>query len=327
VRTDFVVERGGKRDRRIAVAEQSRSVAELSVLDTTRRLILDVEQAVLDVLAAKATLALAEQNLDSLNSVVELNVLRVRAGDLADVELVRTRLAALQYRNQVLQRRSEQRVARTRLQLLLGRSSVSPLVDVTGDLRRELLPLSLSELESRALTLRPDISGLRAEQVRTQYDLQLALATGKADFVFGTEYRRQQGLAGKSNSLGLFFSVPLPVFDRNQGEIARVEREQQQIQAQIRALEAEILNEVRTAYEQYTTSRELLESIEGDLLTRARDVREITDYSYRRGEASLLEFLDAQRAFNETMDTYYEARAGYARSLYTIESITGKVQP
>jgi cobalt-zinc-cadmium efflux system outer membrane protein len=196
-------------------------------------------------------------------------------------------------------------------------------VDIMGEFRREPLPLTLTELEGRALTLRPDVSGLRAEQARSQAELRLALATGKADFTFGTEYRRQQGLAGKSSSLGLFFSMPLPVFDRNQGEIALVQREQQQIEARIRALEAEIQNEVRSAYEQYTTAREMLESLEGDLLNRARDVQQITEYSYRRGEASLLEFLDAQRAFNETMETYYQARSAYARSLYAIESVAG----
>jgi cobalt-zinc-cadmium efflux system outer membrane protein len=59
------------------------------------------------------------------------------------------------------------------------------------------------------------------------------------------------------------------------------------------------------------------------MLGKARTVRDTTEYSYRRGEASLVEFLDAQRAFNDTMQTYNDARANYARSLYSIETVSG----
>ena len=81
---------------------------------------------------------------------------------------------------------------------------------------------------------------------------------------------------------------------------------------------------MQNTYQQYATAKDLLESIERDLLNQARDVRQITEYSYRRGEASFVEFLDAQRAFNDTMQGYNEARAEYARSLYLIDSISGK---
>jgi cobalt-zinc-cadmium efflux system outer membrane protein len=85
-----------------------------------------------------------------------------------------------------------------------------------------------------------------------------------------------------------------------------------------------IRNEVKMAYKQYSTANALLETIEKDMLAQARDVRQITEYSYKRGEATLIEFLDAQRSFNETMQGYNEARAEYARSLYVIDSISGK---
>ena len=81
-------------------------------------------------------------------------------------------------------------------------------------------------------------------------------------------------------------------------------------------------NEVTAAWQQYTTSRGLLEDIEKNILAKAKSVRERTDYSYRRGEASLVEFLDAQRSFNEVMQSYNDARASYARSLYSIDSVS-----
>ena len=150
------------------------------------------------------------------------------------------------------------------------------------------------------------------------------IAQGKVDYTIGTEFRRQQGIAGTGNSLGFFFSVPLPVFNRNQGEIARAREERQQVEARTRALEAVIRNELNAAWQQYDTARSLLARIEGEMLDQARSVLASMEYSYRAGEASLVEFLDAQRAFNDTMQGYNEARAEYARSLYLIDSVTGK---
>ena len=105
----------------------------------------------------------------------------------------------------------------------------------------------------------------------------------------------------------------------------RARQEQRQIEARIRALTASVENEVEIAYLQYASSRTTLEKVEKTMLAKARDVRQITQYSYTRGEATLIEFLDAQRAYNETIQTYNEARAEYARSLYQIDAATGKV--
>ena len=77
------------------------------------------------------------------------------------------------------------------------------------------------------------------------------------------------------------------------------------------------------AYRQLTVSRQLLAGVENDILARARSVRDTTEYSYRRGEASLVEFLDAQRAFNDAMQSFNDARANYARSLYLIDTVSG----
>ena len=88
-----------------------------------------------------------------------------------------------------------------------------------------------------------------------------------------------------------------------------------------------VSTEVVTAYTDYTTNRDIVASIERDMLQQASDVRSATEYSYRRGEASFVEFLDAVRAFNETMQSYHAAQADYARSLYTLESLAGEVRP
>jgi cobalt-zinc-cadmium efflux system outer membrane protein len=149
------------------------------------------------------------------------------------------------------------------------------------------------------------------------------LAQGKVDYSLGTEYRRQQGLAGTGNSLGFFFSSNLPVFNRNQGEIQRARQERAQADARIRALQATIENEVETAYLQYRTARESLNRVEQTMLTKATDVRQITERAYRRGGATFLDFLDAQKAYIDTVQLRNTALADFAKSLYTIDAATG----
>jgi cobalt-zinc-cadmium efflux system outer membrane protein len=324
IRADFVWERGQKRRHRIEVAEQEKAVARWQLLNAVRALALDTQNAFVEVLLAKATLALAERNLDSFRRIVEVGKERVRVGDLAQVELVRTQLAELQFNNAMIQARLRLRIAKQRLQLLMGRAPPSELFDVIGEMRREPLPFTLEELWRQALARRPDYQAALRDQARSVAELRLQIAQGKVDYVIGAEYRRQQGLAGKGNSLGFFFSAPLPLFNRNQGEIARSGWERQRVDARTRALEAAMRGELDAAWLSYDTARSLLTRIEGEMLDKARSVLASMEYSYLVGEASLVEFLDAQRAFNDTMQGYNEARAEYARGLYLIDSVTGK---
>jgi cobalt-zinc-cadmium efflux system outer membrane protein len=326
VRTDYVIERGGKRERRIEQATLARSVAELQLLDTTRKLVLDVETACADVLLAKLNLALARENLDAFNNVVAVNVERVRTGDLAQVELARSRLAALQFQNDVEQQTAKLSVARTHLESLLGRRPTA-MIDLIGDLRRDAVVLDREVLRTRALESRPDLRAAKSDQARSVADLRLQLANGKIDYTVSGEYHRQQGGGLVGNDYGIFFSTPLPIFNRNQGEIARAQTQQQQLEAKTRALEADITTDLDSAFTEYTSARSIVERIENNMLAQARDVRTTMEYSYRRGEASLVEFLDAVRAFNDTTRSYNEARADYARSLYTLDALSGKVTP
>ena len=325
VRIDYVMERGGKRQARTELAESVKSVAELQLLNTVRGVVLDVQNAFVDTLAAKASLDLAQTNLRVFNDIVQINSVRVNAGDLAKIELVRSRVAALQFQNAVRQAELRLVTAKNRLQAQLGRVSYARDFEVAGDLRRDKAVPELTGLKAESLKLRPDVQALRRDQARSQADLKLQLAQAKIDYTIGSEFRRQQGIANTGNLVGFFISMPLPVYNKNQGEIERVKREQQQLMARVRALEASISADVENAYRQYETSRGLLDSIEADLMAQAREVRDTTEYSYRRGEASFVEFLDAQRAFNDTIQGHNDARADYARALYLIDSISGKV--
>ena len=324
VRTDFILERGGKRDDRIAVAENNKEVVRAQLQNTIRLLVLDVQNAFVDVLQARDNLNLARENLDAFTQIVGVNETRVRSGDLSEVEFLRTQLAQLQFENSVRQAELRLTTAQAKLRLLIARKRDDPAFQAVGDLRKDTAPLNRELLRQQAIQLRPDLQAVVHDQARSAAELRLQIAQGKVDYTVGTEARRQQGLAGTGNSLGLFFSTNLPVFNRNQGEIERARQEQQQLVARYRALEASIDTDVDTAYAQYDIARNTIERIESTMLNKARDVRQITEYSYRRGEASLVEFLDATRAYNETIQTYNEARAEYARSLYLIDSVAGK---
>ena len=327
VRTDWVFEGGGKRERRVDQATLAKGVAELQLLNTTRSLILDVESAFVDVQLAQLNLALARDNLRAFNNVVQINAERVRTGDLSRVELSRSRLAALQFQNDVRQQETKLRVARSHLSALIGRGPQGDVLDVIGELRTESRAVDYDTLRRQALERRPDLRAVRADQARSVADLRLQLANGKVDYTVSGEYHRQEGTDVHGNSYGVFVSAPLPLFNRNQGEIARARIQQEQLKTKVRALEIDVSTDVSNAYAQYATTREIVDTIEQQMLTQAQDVRTTTEYSYRRGEASFVEFLDAVRAFNDTRQSYNDARAEYARSLYTLDALSGQVNP
>jgi len=319
VRTDFVLERGAKRARRIDVADNAHSMSRLQFQNGIRQLTLDVQNACADVVLAKERLDLARDSLDALINVVQLNERRVRDGDLAEIELLRTQLAQLQFETSVRQAELRLKTARARLHILLGRQAGAPVPDVSDS----VIPrptIELATVLDRAIRQRPDLSAARLEQARSAAELRLQIAQGLVDYSIGAEYRRQDGLAGRGNSVGIFFSSALPIFNRNQGEIARAQAERLQFDVKRQSLELTVRNDVETAFSQYETALATLDKLEQTMLTRARDVRHITEFSYRRGEASLIEFLDAQRAYNETMQTYNDAKADFARSLFQLSA-------
>ncbi len=322
IHTDFPFERGHKRAERVALANEQKSLAELGVREVMRQVIAGVQSAFVDVQQAKENLALAKENLRSLEGVVSINEARFKAGDLAQVELDRSRLASLQYRTAVQQAQLQLDQAKVQLQQLMGRKQKNPDLDVTGTMRRDVVADAQPQIISHALLRRPDYLTTKQTQATSRADLRLQLANSKVDYSIGTEYSYQRAYGVGGSSLGLYFSIPLQIYNKNQGEIARAQREINLGAAKADALAASIQTEVEKAYRQYTVSRQLLTNVETDMLARARSVRDTTEYSYRRGEASLIEFLDAQRAFNDVMQTFNEARANYARSLYLIDTVS-----
>jgi cobalt-zinc-cadmium efflux system outer membrane protein len=325
VRVDVPLERGKKRELRLDNAGYARKIAEAKYADSVRRLRQDVTLACIDVLAAKAKLALANDNLQALNKVVQFNETRLKGGAVAPVELTRARVAMLQYRGSVRTAELALLTARTHLETLLGRRPAGT-IDISGDLKVPLPAAgpNLRELQTAAQTARPDITAVRVDQARSQADLRLQVANGTIDYVVGIEARRQQGVNGTGNSLGFFFSAPLPVYNRNQGEIARASREQEQLRQSLEAVQAQVTSDVAGAFEEYESARTLAAEIERDLLEPTKQARDTTAYVYQAGASTLVDVLDAQRAFNDTMSAYYDALADYRRASAKLSAAVGQ---
>jgi cobalt-zinc-cadmium efflux system outer membrane protein len=194
--------------------------------------------------------------------------------------------------------------------------------DVVDDLRHDAQNLTREALVDEANQQRPDLQALVRDEARAVADLRLQKANAKVDWLIGTEYRKQDATA-HANTMGLFLNSPLPIFNRNQGEIARAQQAELQAQARTKALRATVENDVDLALLEYKTAHDDLEKIEGTMLGKAKDVRSISEYSYKRGDISFVDFLDAVRAYNDTMQSYNDARAEYARSLYGLDAATG----
>ena len=320
-RMDYLYERGGKRQARTALAVGNRDVTRLGLADSVRGLIQSVQNAYVDAVAAKDTLKLAQENLKTFDDIAAINQIRFKDGDIAEVELMRSQVAELQFANSVRQAELQVNSSLSKLQLLLGRTKLQRF-DIVDDLRHDMPNLTRDALVDQAMQQRPDLQALVRDEGRADSDLKLQKANAKVDWVFGTEYRKQDATA-HADTMGLFFNSPVPLFNRNQGEIARARQALLQAQARTHAQRATVENDVDLALLEYQTARTSLEAIETSMLGKARDVRSISEYSYKRGDISFVDFLDAVRAYNDTMQSYNDARAEYARSLYGLDAATG----
>jgi outer membrane protein, heavy metal efflux system len=323
-RVDVPFERGRKREARIEVASFLASAAQAQFADAVRALKGDVTQAAVDVVAARAARDLVADNLRAFEELARVNQARATAGSIAPFESTRAQVAMLQFRSTMVRADLDLATALARLKTLLGRSPGDPL-ELAQDLgggTSGAVP-DVGDLQRVALATRPDLRALELAQSRSLADLRLQEALGKVDYTIGAEYRRQQGIAGKSNSLGFFFSAPLPISNRNQGEIVRAGAEGEQAARQIAARRAQVAADVQSAYHEYAETREMVRAMERDLLQPATAVRDIAAYTYRSGGSTLLDLLDAERAFTDTMQSYVEAQASLRRSIARLNTAVG----
>jgi cobalt-zinc-cadmium efflux system outer membrane protein len=279
----------------------------------------NVGQQFISVLLAESALQLAQEDLKAFQQTVDISEEQFKAGYIGEGDYLKIKLQLLQFQTDVSSAKLARIQALTGLRQLLGYDAVPENFDVNGELRYQPLKSGLEDLQLRALRERPDYKAAELGVTAAQSQLQLAKANGKVD-VTGT-YNFSH-VAGESTA-SLFVSLPLPIFDRNQGEIARNKFALTQSQEQQQSANDAVVSDVENAYEAVKSNDEVVQLYVSGYLKQAQDSRDISEYAYKRGAASLLDFLDAERSYRATQLAYRQALASYMTALEQLKEAVG----
>jgi outer membrane protein, heavy metal efflux system len=315
----YLIERGKKRQHRLQAARDITAQTRSLVTDNERALWFNTASLFVNVQLAESTLELAEQDLKSFQHTVDLGELRYTKGAISEDDYLKIKLQLLQFETDDQQAQLARVQALSDLRQLLGYESASSDYDVAGPFDYQPLKGNLEDFQLKALQNRPD---LRAAQqgvtaARSQYELQKAI--GKPDVTVQGNYSHVNGI-NAANFLG---SIPLPVFNRNQGEIARTRFAIAQAQEQEKATNGQALTDVRDAYEGLRVSDRIVQLYRSGYLDVAQKDRDIAEYAYQRGAVSLLDFLDAERSYRATQLAYRQALASYLLALEQLRQAVG----
>jgi outer membrane protein, heavy metal efflux system len=315
----YLFERGKKRQHRLQAAKDVTAVTRSQVADNERSLSFNVAQGFTSVELAESTLELAQEDLKGFQNTVDISQARYNAGDISEDDLLKIKLQMLQFQTDVSQARLARVQGLSDLRQLLGYESVPADYDVAGAFNYQPLKGNLEDFQAKALQTRPD---LRAAQqgitaATSQYELQKAI--GKRDVTAQVNYTH----IGDLNTLSFFGQIPLPIFDRNQGEIARTRYAIDQAQEQERFTDGQVFTDVRDGYENVRTNDEIVMLFRTGYLDEAQQDRDISQYAYQRGAASLLDYLDAERSYRATQLAYRQALAAYLLALEQLREAVG----
>jgi cobalt-zinc-cadmium efflux system outer membrane protein len=315
----YLFERGKKRQHRLQAAKDLTTVSRSQVADNERTLAFGVASQFISVELAESTLELATQDLKSFQNTVDIGEARYKAGDIGEDDLLKIKLQMLQFQTDA----SAAQLARVQglsdLRQLLGYESIVADYDVAGSFDYQPVKGTLEDFQSKALQGRPDL--LAAQQgvtaANSQHELQKAI--GKRDVTGQVSYTHISAV----NNISLFGQIQLPVFDRNQGEIARAGVAITQAQEQEKFANGQVLTDVRDAFENLRTNDQIVSLYRSGYLDEARQSRDISEYAYRHGAASLLDFLDAERSYRSTQLAYRQALASYLLALEQLRQAVG----
>ncbi len=315
----YTFERGGKRKARIRAARDQTAVTHSLVRDNARTLSFNVAQQFIAALQAKSTLQFAMQNLESFQKTVQIGEGRLQAGDLSKADYLKIRLQLLLFQTDVSSARLAQAQAFASLRALLGYDAVPANYDVTGELSYTPLQLNKEDLQAIALDQRADFVAAKQGVAAAGSQHDLAKANGKRNLTTALDYTHVSAL----NSASFVMSIEIPIFDRNQGEIARTSYAIRQSQENRTAAEETVMTEVTNAYEAFQTADQVARLYESGYLKQAQDSRDLSEFAYRQGAASLLDFLDAERSYRATQLAYRQALGAYMISVEQLKEVVG----
>jgi outer membrane protein, heavy metal efflux system len=315
----YLFERGHKRQRRLQAARDQTAVTRAQVTDAERTLAFNVGQQFVSVLLAESTLQFALQDLQGFQQTVDIGETQLKAGYIGEGDYLKIKLQLLQFQTDVSSARLAKVQALVGLREFLGYNAVPADFDVIGDLAYEGLKANLEDLQMKALRERPDFRAADLGITAAQSQILLAKANAKVDVNGTYDFTHVSG----ENTASIFVNFELPIFSRNQGEIARTGYALTQAQELQQAASDAVLSDVSNAYEAVKSNDEVVQLYTSGYLQQAQDSRDISEYAYKRGAASLLDFLDAERSYRSVQLAYRQALASYMTALEQLKEAVG----
>jgi len=317
----YLHEREHKRELRLESARKSTGIAASTYSDQDRTLLFNLRNAFVQTLQAKAVRENARQNLEYWDRELAVNRYRFQAGDLAQVDLDRLELQRVQFESDLEMATVNLRTAKIQLLTLLNDRTPIEQFDVTGpfDFVDRLTPME--ELRNLALEARPDLKAALQSVDLAKTNHRLAVANGSTDPTFSVDFGRNPPIPVY---FGVSVSIPLRIFDRNQGEKARTEIDVGRNERLRDATEAQVFGDVDSAYVTLAGALNLLRPYRDKYLKLAEDSRNRISFSYQNGGASLLDYLDAEKAYRDTRLAYLNLIGSYLTAAAQMNMAVGR---
>jgi outer membrane protein, heavy metal efflux system len=315
----YTFERGQKRQHRLQAAQDQTTVSRSQVSDNQRTLTFNVAQQFVAVLLAQSMIELAQQDLASFQQTVDLSEAQVRAGAISEGDALKIKLQLLQFQTDVSSAKLAKAQALAALRQFVGFESVPQDYDVDGTLDYQPVHGDLETLKMLAINSRPDLLAARQSITAARSQQSLAVANGKRDVDVSFNYSHVADI----NSGAFFFNMQIPIFDRNQGEIARTQAAITQTQELAAEANEQVLSDVVNAYEGVHTNDQIIGLYRSGYLDQSTQSRDISQYAYQRGAASLLDYLDAERSYRSNQLAYRQALANYMVTLEQLREAVG----
>ena len=315
----YLFERGRKRQRRLQAAQDQTAVTRAQVTDAERSLAFNVGQQFISVLLAESTLQFAQEDLKDFKQSVDISEQQYKVGFISEADYLKIKLQMLQFETDVSSSRLAKVQALVGLRELLGYNAVPADYDVEGDLAYQPVKSGKEDLQARALQERPDLRAAELGVTAAQSQILLAKANGKQDLSAAADYTH---VAGQSTA-SFFLNIGLPIFNRNQGEIARTRYALTQAQESQQSATDIVMSDVANAYEALKSNDEVIQLYVSGYLKEAKDSRDISEYAYKRGAASLLDFLDSERSYRAIQLSYRQELAAYMTAMEQLKEAVG----
>ena len=309
----YLHEREHKRELRLQSAKEGTEITQSQHVVLERNLIFGLRSAFVQTLQAKAVLALAKADLEYYDKIIEISRARFKAGDLAKIDLARIELQRVQYESEIETAIVNLRQQKIQLLLLLDDRTPVDQFDVAGffDLGPELQPLA--DYHQIALDNRPDLRAAIETIQQSQTNHKLAISNGSTDPTFGAWYTYNSSTNNPNGpqTLGLNVSIPLRIFDKNQGEKKRTLIDIDRSQQAAEAAKAQVFSDVDNAYELVRSNIALVKPYKAQYLDQSLYVRDTVTFAYEHGGASLMDFLNAQSDYRVVQLAYLQLIGAY----------------